>query len=201
MAQELLTKIDRNISQVTGSKYSSLNYLQPNASQNGLAHLGIDSLLGDLSPFTSLLYCVGVDSSSLEKYIKQFPHAFIIYQGHHGSEALSKVDVVLPGATYTEKDALFFNTEGRPQTTRRALTPPGYAREDWFIIDALKDFVSVNENESSLLSPKEALLSNLIDEVPSAQSLNKVAGSPSIRLGVKDLYLKGNFKGESFKVW
>ena len=58
-----------------------------------------------------------------------------------GVKNFRSVDVVLPGATYTEKDALFFNTEGRPQTTRRALTPPGYAREDWFIVDILNEFL------------------------------------------------------------
>ena len=98
------------------------------------------------------------------------------------------MDVVLPGAAYTEKDALFFNTEGRPQKTRRALTPPGYAREDWFIVDALNDFIGHGPEEVSLALPKDELLSQLVDKVPSAQSLNRVSVLPSIRLGVNDLY-------------
>jgi NADH-quinone oxidoreductase subunit G len=43
----------------------------------------------------------------------------------------------LPGAAYSEKDALFVNTEGRPQMTARAVFPSGEAREDWTIIRAL----------------------------------------------------------------
>ena len=131
LATKVLSQISRNISKVTGNNESFLNFLQPNASQNGFAQLGIDAF-GGPKPWTSFLYCVGVEN--LNKYIEQCPDAFVVYQGHHGSEALSHVDVVLPGAAYTEKDALFFNTEGRPQTTRRALTPPGYAREDWFVV-------------------------------------------------------------------
>jgi len=191
LAKKALTKIDRNISQISGSSSSSLNYLQSNASQHGFAQLGVDSF-GGLKPWSSFLYCVGVSSSNLSRYIEEHPNAFIVYQGHHGSEALSKVDVVLPGAVYTEKDALFFNTEGRPQTTRRALTPPGYAREDWFIVDALNDFIGGSQSDSSFLSPKEELLSNLIDEVPSAQALNRVISSPSIRLDTEDLSLDGS---------
>ena len=139
LATKVLSQIDRHISKVTGATESSLNFLQPNASQNGFAQLGVDSF-GGPKPWTSFLYCIGVEN--LQKYMELCPDAFIVYQGHHGSEALSQVDVVLPGSAYTEKDALFFNTEGRPQKTRRALTPPGYAREDWFIVDALNDFVN-----------------------------------------------------------
>jgi NADH-quinone oxidoreductase subunit G len=44
---------------------------------------------------------------------------------------------VLPGAAYTEKDATYVNTEGRVQRARRAVFPPGNAREDWAILRAL----------------------------------------------------------------
>ena len=47
--------------------------------------------------------------------------------------------VVLPGAAYTEKAATYVNTEGRVQMTRRAVFPPGDAREDWTIVRALSD--------------------------------------------------------------
>jgi NADH-quinone oxidoreductase subunit G len=63
--------------------------------------------------------------------------AFVIYQGHHGDRGAARADVVLPGAAYTEKDACYVNTEGRVQLARRAVFPPGDAREDWAILRAL----------------------------------------------------------------
>ena len=48
-------------------------------------------------------------------------------------------DVILPGATYTEKDGTYVNTEGRVQLTRTAVTPPGRASNDWKIIRALSE--------------------------------------------------------------
>ena len=48
-------------------------------------------------------------------------------------------DAILPGAAYTEKHAIYANTEGRAQQTRLAVTPPGKAREDWKIIRALAE--------------------------------------------------------------
>ena len=41
---------------------------------------------------------------------------FVIYQGHHGDAGAHRADVILPGAAYTEKNATYVNTEGRPPT-------------------------------------------------------------------------------------
>ena len=66
-----------------------------------------------------LVYCVGVED--LSSLILDEDN-FIIYQGHHGNEDVALyADVILPGAAYTEKDALFFNTEGRPQSTKTSI--------------------------------------------------------------------------------
>jgi NADH-quinone oxidoreductase subunit G len=67
--------------------------------------------------------------------------AFVIYQGHHGDHGARRADVILPGAAYTEKDGTYVNTEGRVQLTRRAVFPPGEAREDWKILRALSEAI------------------------------------------------------------
>ena len=65
--------------------------------------------------------------------------AFVIYLGHHGDRGATLADVVLPGAAYTEKNATYVNTEGRPQRARLAVFPPGQAKEDWKILRALSE--------------------------------------------------------------
>ncbi len=42
-------------------------------------------------------------------------------------------DIVLPGASWVEKDASYVNEQGRLQGAARALAPPGDALEDWQI--------------------------------------------------------------------
>lgn len=64
-------------------------------------------------------------------------HKFFL--GHHGDRGAQIADAILPGAAYTEKHAIYANTEGRAQQTRLAVTPPGKAREDWKIIRALAE--------------------------------------------------------------
>ena len=65
------------------------------------------------------------------------PAALLYHQGSHGDAGARIADVILPGAAWCEKDALFVNTEGRVQHAQRATFPPGDAREDWAIIRAL----------------------------------------------------------------
>jgi NADH-quinone oxidoreductase subunit G len=80
-----------------------------------------------------ILYLLGAD----ELDVANMGSAFVIYQGHHGDRGAARADVVLPGAAYTEKDGTYINTEGRAQLGRRAVFPPGEAREDWAILRAL----------------------------------------------------------------
>ena len=80
-----------------------------------------------------VLYLLGADELDLA----DTGSAFVIYQGHHGDRGAARADVVLPGCAYTEKDATYVNTEGRVQLGRRAVFPPGEAREDWAIVRAL----------------------------------------------------------------
>ena len=50
------------------------------------------------------------------------------------SELAQAADVVLPGAAFVEKDAVFTNADNRVQAASRAIAPPGDAREDWQIL-------------------------------------------------------------------
>ena len=50
------------------------------------------------------------------------------------TETAKLADVVLPGASFLEKDGTFTNGERRIQRVRRALAPPGKARPDWEIL-------------------------------------------------------------------
>jgi len=90
-------------------------------------------LEGCRSGAIEVLYLLGADEIDLA----DTGSAFVIYQGHHGDRGAARADVVLPGCAYTEKDATYVNTEGRVQLARKAVFPPGEAREDWAILRAL----------------------------------------------------------------
>ena len=80
-----------------------------------------------------VLFLLGADEYDMSTMGK----AFVVYIGSHGDAGAHRADVILPGATYTEKSGTYVNTEGRVQVTSRAVFPPGDAKEDWAIIRAL----------------------------------------------------------------
>ncbi len=59
---------------------------------------------------------------------------FLVVQDIFLTETAEFADVVLPGASFAEKDGTFTNTERRVQLVRKALAPPVGAREDRLVI-------------------------------------------------------------------
>src|SRR5579863_6000205 len=98
-----------------------------------------------------VLFLLGVDEIAVA------PGAFVIYIGTHGDRGASRADVVLPGAAYPEKSAIYVNTESRVQMATRASFPPGDAREDWAILRALSDVLNNRLPYDSLAALRQAL--------------------------------------------
>lgn len=64
---------------------------------------------------------------------------FLVVQDLFSTETAELADVVLPAASFAEKDGTFTNTERRIQRVRKALNPPGEAKEDSVIIRELSE--------------------------------------------------------------
>ncbi len=58
---------------------------------------------------------------------------FFVVQDIFLSETALMADVVLPAASFAEKDGTFSNTERRVQRVRKAIEPPGISQPDWWI--------------------------------------------------------------------
>ena len=59
---------------------------------------------------------------------------FLVVQEIFLSRTAARADVVLPGASFLEKDGTFTNSERRIQRVRMAIDPAGQARPDWRIL-------------------------------------------------------------------
>jgi formate dehydrogenase alpha subunit len=59
---------------------------------------------------------------------------FLVVQDIFMTETAERADVVLPAACFAEKEGTFSNTERRVQRVRKAVEPPGDARDDLSII-------------------------------------------------------------------
>ncbi|MCL2385574.1 MAG: NADH-quinone oxidoreductase subunit NuoG, partial [Alphaproteobacteria bacterium] len=127
-----------------------------------------------------VLFLLGADEIAVE------PGAFVIYQGTHGDRGAARADVILPGATYTEKPGIYVNTEGRVQWAERANFPPGDAREDWAILRALSDvlghrlpFDSLRALRASLFETHSHLAKRDRIETPAPFDIEKLTARAS----------------------
>ena len=90
-----------------------------------------------------------------------FGQSLKVYIGHHGDKGAHAADVILPAASYAEKDGTYVNTEGRVQFAEKAVFAPGDAREDWTILRALADALGVEVGFDSFAELQAAMIAEV----------------------------------------
>jgi NADH-quinone oxidoreductase subunit G len=125
-----------------------------------------------------------------------FGDSFKVYIGHHGDKGAHAADVILPAASYAEKDGTYVNTEGRVQFAEKAVFAPGDAREDWTILRALADALGVNvgfdsfaELQSAMIAEVPALGVEGLADYGALPKPGKGKASGAIAYPIKDFYL------------
>ncbi|NIX77433.1 NADH-quinone oxidoreductase subunit NuoG [Microvirga terricola] len=190
----LAAQVAQNIGAITEG-WNGFSILHTAASRVGALDLGFVPGEGGLSAQemakggVDVLFNLGADEIDIA------PGTFVIYQGTHGDRGAHRADVILPGATYTEKSGTYVNTEGRVQMGNRAAFPPGEAREDWAILRALSDVLGQRLPFDSL----NALRAKLYAEVPHLAGVDSVVPA-DVAAAVKALAAVGGTPGrEGFK--
>lgn len=80
------------------------------------------------------------------------------------TETAKYADVVLPAASFAEKDGTFTNCERRVQRLRQAVAPPGQALADWRILSRLAEYMGcgslMNWQDAEAVFTEMAALTN-----------------------------------------
>ena len=139
--------------------WNPINILSCDAATVGNFDLGLinneNNLLNNLkSNKFDIVYLVGQDNLDFVK-----KDEFVIYQGSHGDKGAEIADVILPGSAYTEQDGYYTNLEGKVQKAYKASYPPGEAKEDWYIINEIAEYM----NNRKLFNDKEELESSMFN--------------------------------------
>ncbi len=120
----------------------------------------------------SALYVVGEDPltsypnrAAVEAALKQV--SFLVVQDLFLSPTAQEADVVLPAASFAEKDGTFTNAERRIQRVLPGITSPGEAKTDFAIFEMLAARLG---NQVSYTGPA-AVFSEIVASVPSYQGL------------------------------
>jgi len=113
------------------------------------------------------LFLLGAD----ELEMSNLNSTFVIYQGSHGDSGAHVADIILPGASYAEKNGIYVNLEGRVQIGMPAVNPKGQAKEDWSIIRALSGHLGKVLPYDNI----DSLRSKLFQDHPSFSGIGYIA--------------------------
>ena len=142
---------------IDGEAWNGFNVIHTAAARMGAVMLGYAQKGGikdviDAAP--AVLLSLGADSLDYSK----FENSLKVYIGHHGDAGAHAADIILPAASYAEKDGTYVNTEGRVQFAEKAVFAPGDAREDWTILRALADAFGVTVGFDSFAQLQSAMI-------------------------------------------
>lgn len=123
-------------------------------SLSGKAGLTVTEILnGCSSKDIRFLYIMGEnpmisdpDLNHVEEALKNTE--FLVVQDIFLTETAEFADVVLPAATFAEKNGTFTNTERRVQRVRKAVEPAGESKPDWKILMELMNLMGMKEKYS-----------------------------------------------------
>ena len=168
--------------------WNSLNLLSSDAATVGSLDLDIIDQTNNLFQRLNekkfkIIYLLGQDNLDFDK-----KDEFIIYQGSHGDKGAEIADIILPGAAYTEQSGYFTNLEGKIQKAYKASYPPGFAKEDWQIINDLAELM----NNRKLFNDKDELESSMFNYLNLKKEKEK--------LGKISSYDQNNFENEILNV-
>lgn len=187
--ENALNVLSTNLQTPVSILHSQAN--QVSALELGLGEINLDNLNN-----SSVIFLMGADNIEITN-----EDAFIVYIGHHSDNNAFKADVILPSTVFSEKVGTFYNMEGRPQRTKRALQSFGLSRDDWQIIRAISEVIekplaynSLNELQDRLtiLLPSYSNL-HFIEEssfgISGISYNNDIAYVTPLHTVVKDFYM------------
>ncbi|MFT4539399.1 MAG: putative molibdopterin-dependent oxidoreductase YjgC [Planctomycetota bacterium] len=101
--------------------------------------LNLNEMMKEVGKQVRALYVMGEDILLSEPNVGRLEAAmngceFLVLQEIFMNETARYADVIFPASVFAEKDGTFTNSERRVQLVRKAVAPPGEAREDWRIL-------------------------------------------------------------------
>ena len=177
--------------------WNGFNVLHFSAARMGGLMLGF-AQKGGMKDVVAAKPKVVISLGADEMDFEPFADALKVYVGHHGDKGAHAADIILPGASYAEKDGTYVNTEGRVQFAEKAVFAPGDAREDWTILRALADALGVSVGFDSFAELQAAMIAEVpalgeegladFGAMPKASAKARAEGTISA-YPIKDFYL------------
>jgi NADH dehydrogenase (ubiquinone) Fe-S protein 1 len=138
--QQIITNLSKNIN-IVNENWVGINFLPTTANSVGNSHLGLNNTNKKKNYLKNTQFFFGVGLDNPNKFLNNLPSTcFTVCQAAFSDASLLKTNLVLPGASFIEKEGTYLNLEGRVQQTEIGLAAPDLARSDVNIIRAISDY-------------------------------------------------------------
>jgi NADH dehydrogenase/NADH:ubiquinone oxidoreductase subunit G len=138
--KSLFEKLNSNFSTLF-QKNLSISPIQTSANIVGGLELGYESFKTEKLRGLKVFFGIGIENTRVLQHIKNNEFPVVVLQDSHGNTTTTHADFILPSTTFVEKNSTYYNMEGRPQKTQRALVGPNLARDDWRIFRILFSYL------------------------------------------------------------
>jgi predicted molibdopterin-dependent oxidoreductase YjgC len=136
----------QSVSEETATRFEEIWGVKNLPSQPGMTYM-------DMVETCKLLYIVGAnpmlaapDTNRVRKNLEQ--KDFLVVQDIFMTETAEMADIVLPAATFAEKEGTFTGVDRRVQRLNKAVQPPGDAKPDWVIFCELAKIMGFEKHFS-----------------------------------------------------
>jgi len=147
--QQIITNLSKNVN-IVNEEWVGINFLPTTANSVGNSHLGLNNTNKKKNYLQNTQFFFGVGLDNPKKFLDKLPsNCFTVCQAAFSDASLLKTSLVLPGASFVEKEGTYLNLEGRVQKTEIGLATPDLARSDVNIIRALSEYNSLKTSSET----------------------------------------------------
>ena len=147
--QQMVSNLSKTM-KIVNEDWVGINFLPTTANSVNNSYIGLNSTQAKKNHLKNINFFLGVGLDNPQKFLKHLPlNCFSVCLAAYSDASLLNANLILPGASFVEKEGTFFNLEGRVQKTEIALATPDLARSDANVVRALSEYIMLDHGQKS----------------------------------------------------
>jgi len=147
--QQMVSNLSKTM-KIVNEDWVGINFLPTTANSVNNSYIGLNSTQAKKNHLKNINFFLGVGLDNPQKFLKHLPlNCFSVCLAAYSDASLLNANLILPGASFVEKEGTFLNLEGRVQKTEIALATPDLARSDANVVRALSEYIMLDHDQKS----------------------------------------------------
>ena len=198
--QQMVNNLAKHMNIIT-EDWVGANFLPTTANSVNNSFIGLNNAQGKKNYLKNVGFFFGIGLDDPKKFLTQLPtNCFSVCLSAYSDASLLNANLILPGASFVEKEGTYLNLEGRVQRTEIALATPDLARSDINIVRALSEYNMLESSSNAIKSEYLEIENNKISFAKNLfvkPSLSKKIFKNSFKGVISDFFLTNGITNNS----